>query len=202
MTNSGLNLKRVVGGIWYNGIRYTIETGRRPDLRFLLFQNYNFRGTAVFVLKDKDEDIRIFLPYDEYCAEGRISFLDFPYKLEGRVGLYVEDLGLFVCGGTDRKKYDSRKCWTLSKKTKYRWEELKHPLQRHRIRSSILLQDRKIFIIGGESSHSVSEFSYEVLDLDHLEDGWRLERLEIRDYGAEDLCCGLNTIYFKVPCTF
>ena len=154
------------------------------------------RDTAVFELMDKETDIQTFLP----CSEGRIyPPPDFPCSLEGRVGLYVEDLGLLVCGGTDRRAHDSRICWTMSFST-FEWKPFQHSLNLNRIGSHILLKDRQIIIKGGESSETDCEFSYEKLDLDHLGLGWKLECLEQSYYKTEDLCFGSNTVIFSVPC--
>ena len=153
----------------------------------------------------KDEETKVFLAsgleHDGDCAEPpQTKYPDFPQKLEGRVGLYVDGLGLLVCGGTDRRDYDSRICWTASEKTGFKWAQYEHPLNMGRIGSFILQNGRKVLIRGGESSEFGCEFSYEELDLDNLQSGWKQEFIDDDEVKTEDLCYGSNAVTFKVPC--
>ena len=108
----------------------------------------------------------------------------------------MEDVGVLVCGGTDRRSYDSKICWIFSE----RWRQYEHSLNMGRIGSFIFQNGRKLIIKGGESSESESgcEYSYEELDLDHLEEGWKLKYIDFEV--TEDLCYGSNAVTFNVPC--
>ena len=155
------------------------------------------------MLKDKKTDVFLasLLHHEGDCTEPeQTKYPDFPQKLEGRVGLFVEGLGLLVCGGTDRRDYDSTVCWTFSEKSGLRWKQFEHRLNMGRIRSFIVLNGRKIIIKGGESSESATgcEYSYEELDLDNLQSGWKREFIDFEV--TEDLCYGSNAVTFNVPC--
>ena len=163
----------------------------------------SFRGSVILMLKD--EETKVFLAsgleHDGYCAEPpQTKYPDFPQKLEGRVGLYVDGLGLLVCGGTDRRDYDSKICWSFSEQTGWKWKQYDHPLTMGRIRSFIVQIGRKVIIKGGESSEFGCEYSYEELDLDNLESGWKLKFIDFEDEVIEDLCYGSNAITFNMPC--
>ena len=156
------------------------------------------------MLKNKETDIFLASPldHDGDCTEhAETKYPDFPQRLEGRVGLYVDGLGLLVCGGTDRRDYDSRICWTASEKTGFKWTQFEHPLNMGRIGSFIIQNDRKVLIRGGESSESYNgcEYSYEELDLDNLQFGWKKEFID-SEVNTGDLCYGSNAVTFNVPC--
>ena len=157
------------------------------------------------MLKDKKTEVYLAstLGQDGACSTGpqQTKYPDFPQSLEGRVGLYVEGLGLLVCGGTDRRDYDSTICWTLSEETGFRWKQYEHFLNMGRVGSLIVQDGRKVIIKGGESSEFGCEYSYEELDLDNLELGWKREFIDFDVTETEDLCFGSNAIFFNVPCT-
>ena len=132
------------------------------------------------------------------CPSKQLPIPDLKNPLTGHVSIQINPTQTLVCGGTDRSSHNAKSCVSFNLGSE-EWDDFPYVLNEVRINAHAKLSNKKVYIIGGESSHPTTECrnSQEVLNLENMEDGWRLEPVD-SDTGV-NLCFPSQTTV-EIPC--
>ena len=162
-----------------------------------LQQKYNLTSTRTVRIGGSKEPSTLVREIHS-CPSEQLTIPDLKNPLTGHVSIQIDPSKTLVCGGTDRNSHSAKSC-VIFNLGSGEWEDFPHVLNEVRINAHAKLSNKKVYIIGGESSHPTTECrnSQEVLDLENIEDGWRVEPVA-SDLGAH-LCFPPQTTV-EIPC--
>ena len=131
------------------------------------------------------------------CPTKQSAIPDLPAALVGHVGLLIQDDQILVCGGTNQQGYDARTCITFTLGSQH-WVTYNHTMNKPRVHSHAKINDKKVFIIGGDDSHPIKNCreTQEVFDLKSPHEGWQLESLP----SGMDNVCFPSEVILEIPC--
>ena len=133
------------------------------------------------------------------CPSEQLPIPDLKSPLTGHVSIQISQSQTLVCGGTDRGSHSAKSCVSFHLGSE-EWEDFPYVLNEVRINAHAKISNKKVYIIGGESSHPTTECrnSQEVLNLENMEHGWRLEPV---DSETEAHLCFSSQTTVEIPCT-